>query len=208
VDCSSTTSNDFRPHPGQVYVEAESPFITARIWRILGQFYVRNSAGQRVSSFPALNEFLSRVSGPEFTIAFTNEYRFSAKSTASAPRRAIAPDQATGGLSKRSLQADDCPEEEWASITWAWSLPRAKKGTGREFRAWAIFRIVVVVCPFMILAAVVRKLGFGCPFRRVTEHPPSLCFGGFRPCVVGSAGLCFQRFPIPPTWCRSRRRWV
>src|SRR5712672_3449477 len=79
--------NDFG-RTWQVYVEAEAPYRSNM--ENLGQFYVRNSAGQRVP-LSALTNFEPR-SGPEFTMRY-NEYRSAQINGSAAP--GYSSDQAT-----------------------------------------------------------------------------------------------------------------
>src|SRR4029077_14516358 len=82
--------NDFG-RTWQVYVEAEAPYRSNM--ENLGQFYVRNSGGQRVP-LSALTKFESR-SGPEFTMRY-NEYRSAQIIGSAAP--GYSADQATAAL--------------------------------------------------------------------------------------------------------------
>lgn len=75
----------------QVYVEAEVPYRSNM--ENLGQFYVRNSGGDRVP-LSALTRFESR-SGPEFTMRY-NEYRSAQINGSAAP--GYSSDQATAAL--------------------------------------------------------------------------------------------------------------
>jgi HAE1 family hydrophobic/amphiphilic exporter-1 len=82
--------NDFG-RTWQVYVEAEAPYRSNM--ENLGQFYVRNSGGERVP-LSALTRFESR-SGPEFTMRY-NEYRAAQINGSAAP--GYSSDQATAAL--------------------------------------------------------------------------------------------------------------
>ena len=82
--------NDFG-RTWQVYVEAEAPYRSNM--ENLGQFYVRNSRGDRVP-LSALTRFESR-SGPEFTMRY-NEYRSAQINGSAAP--GYSSDQATAAL--------------------------------------------------------------------------------------------------------------
>src|SRR6202521_2822015 len=82
--------NDFG-RTWQVYVEAEAPYRSNM--ENLGQFYVRNNAGQRVP-LSALTNFEPR-SGPEFTMRY-NEYRSAQINGSAAP--GYSSDQATAAL--------------------------------------------------------------------------------------------------------------
>src|SRR6266853_456285 len=82
--------NDFG-RTWQVYVEAEAPYRSNM--ENLGQFYVRNSGGDRVP-LSALMRFESR-SGPEFTMRY-NEYRSAQINGSAAP--GYSSDQATAAL--------------------------------------------------------------------------------------------------------------
>jgi hydrophobe/amphiphile efflux-1 (HAE1) family protein len=82
--------NDFG-RTWQVYVEAEAPYRSNM--ENLGQFYVRNSGGERVP-LSALTRFESR-SGPEFTMRY-NEYRSAQINGSAAP--GYSSDQATAAL--------------------------------------------------------------------------------------------------------------
>jgi hydrophobic/amphiphilic exporter-1 (mainly G- bacteria), HAE1 family len=82
--------NDFG-RTWQVYVEAEAPYRSNM--ENLGQFYVRNSGGDRVP-LSALTRFESR-SGPEFTMRY-NEYRSAQINGSAAP--GYSSNQATAAL--------------------------------------------------------------------------------------------------------------
>src|SRR5712671_2608627 len=82
--------NDFG-RTWQVYVEAEAPYRSDL--SNLGQFYVRNNAGQMVP-LTALTKFESR-DGPEFTMRY-NEYRSAQINGSAAP--GYSSDQATAAL--------------------------------------------------------------------------------------------------------------
>jgi HAE1 family hydrophobic/amphiphilic exporter-1 len=82
--------NDFG-RTWQVYVEAEAPYRSNM--ENLGQFYVRNSGGDRVP-LSALTRFEPR-SGPEFTMRY-NEYRSAQINGSAAP--GYSSDQATAAL--------------------------------------------------------------------------------------------------------------
>ena len=82
--------NDFG-RTWQVYVEAEAPYRSNM--ENLGQFYVRNSGGEKVP-LSALTRFESR-SGPEFTMRY-NEYRSAQINGSAAP--GYSSDQATAAL--------------------------------------------------------------------------------------------------------------
>src|SRR6266581_1442449 len=82
--------NDFG-RTWQVYVEAEAPYRSNM--ENLGQFYVRNSGGDRVP-LSALTRFESR-SGPEFTMRY-DEYRSAQINGSAAP--GYSSDQATAAL--------------------------------------------------------------------------------------------------------------
>ena len=75
----------------QVYVEAEAPYRSNM--DNIGQFYVRNSGGERVP-LSALTKFESRF-GPEFTMRY-NEYRSAQINGSAAP--GYSSDQATAAL--------------------------------------------------------------------------------------------------------------
>jgi HAE1 family hydrophobic/amphiphilic exporter-1 len=93
--------NDFG-RTWQVYVEAEAPYRSNM--ENLGQFYVRNSGGDRVP-LSALTRFESR-SGPEFTMRY-NEYRSAQINGSAAP--GYSSDQATAALEdvfKQTMPSD------------------------------------------------------------------------------------------------------
>jgi HAE1 family hydrophobic/amphiphilic exporter-1 len=75
----------------QVYVEAEAPYRSNLDY--IGQFYVRNNAGEMVP-LSALTKFESRT-GPEFTMRY-NEYRSTQINGSAAP--GYSSDQATAAL--------------------------------------------------------------------------------------------------------------
>src|SRR6202521_1074289 len=131
--------NDFG-RTWQVYVEAEAPYRANM--ENLGQFYVRNSAGQAVP-LSALTKFESR-SGPEFTMRY-NEYRSAQINGSAAP--GYSSEQATAAL--EAVFKQTMPSEmgfDYLGISY--QEQRAREGVP----SWAIFGLSLLFV-FLILAA-------------------------------------------------------
>src|ERR1700716_4195864 len=124
----------------QVYVEAEAPYRSDM--ENLGQFYVRNSAGQRVP-LSALTNFEPR-SGPEFTMRY-NEYRSAQINGSAAP--GYSSDQATAALEEVFRQT--MPREMgFDYMGMSYQEQKARQGVP----AWAIFGLSLLFV-FLVLAA-------------------------------------------------------
>ena len=95
----------------QVYVQAEGDYRTQA--EQLGQFYVRNKAGDTVPLSRPDHAFEQR-SGPEFTMRY-NLYRSAQINAVTAPgySSAQAMQRPGGGLRRRPCRA------KWATTTWA-----------------------------------------------------------------------------------------
>src|SRR5882724_3189856 len=123
--------NDFG-RTWQVYVEAEAPYRSNM--ENLGQFYVRNSGGDRVP-LSALTKFESR-SGPEFTMRY-NEYRSAQINGSAAP--GYSSDQATAALEEVFTQT--MPREMgFDYMGMSYQEQKARQGVP----AWAIFGFSLV----------------------------------------------------------------
>jgi HAE1 family hydrophobic/amphiphilic exporter-1 len=131
--------NDFG-RTWQVYVEAEAPYRSNV--ENLGQFYVRNSGGDRVP-LSALTRFESR-SGPEFTMRY-NEYRSAQINGGAAP--GYSSDQATAALEDVFRQT--MPHEMgFDYMGMSYQEQKARQGVP----PWAIFGLSLLFV-FLILAA-------------------------------------------------------
>src|SRR6266403_735024 len=131
--------NDFG-RTWQVYVEAEAPYRSNM--ENLGQFYVRNSTGQRVP-LSALTNFEPR-SGPEFTMRY-NEYRSAQINGSAAP--GYSSDQATAALEEVFRQT--MPREMgFDYMGMSYQEQKARQGVP----AWAIFGLSLLFV-FLVLAA-------------------------------------------------------
>ena len=154
--------NDFG-RTWQVYVEAEAPYRSNM--ENLGQFYVRNSAGQRVP-LSALTNFESR-SGPEFTMRY-NEYRSAQINGSAAP--GYSSDQATAALEEVFKQT--MPREMgFDYMGMSYQEQKARQGVP----AWAIFALSLLFV-FLILAALYES--WSLPFSVLLSTPVAV-FGAF-----------------------------
>ncbi len=154
--------NDFG-RTWQVYVEAEAPYRSNM--ENLGQFYVRNSGGQRVP-LSALTNFESR-SGPEFTMRY-NEYRSAQINGSAAP--GYSSDQATAALEEVFKQT--MPREMgFDYMGMSYQEQKARQGVP----AWAIFALSLLFV-FLILAALYES--WSLPFSVLLSTPVAV-FGAF-----------------------------
>jgi HAE1 family hydrophobic/amphiphilic exporter-1 len=154
--------NDFG-RTWQVYVEAEAPYRSNM--ENLGQFYVRNSGGQRVP-LSALTNFESR-SGPEFTMRY-NEYRSAQINGSAAP--GYSSDQATAALEEVFKQT--MPREMgFDYMGMSYQEQKARQGVP----AWAIFGLSLLFV-FLILAALYES--WSLPFSVLLSTPVAV-FGAF-----------------------------
>jgi HAE1 family hydrophobic/amphiphilic exporter-1 len=161
--------NDFG-RTWQVYVEAEAPYRSNM--ENLGQFYVRNSAGQKVP-LSALTNFEPR-SGPEFTMRY-NEYRSAQINGSAAP--GYSSDQATAALEEVFKQT--MPREMgFDYMGMSYQEQKARQGVP----AWAIFGLSLLFV-FLILAALYES--WSLPFSVLLSTPVAV-FGAF-------AGLWLRR---------------
>src|SRR4030081_2586406 len=147
--------NDFG-RTWQVYVEAEAPYRSNM--ENLGQFYVRNSGGDRVP-LSALTRFESR-SGPEFTMRY-NEYRSAQINGSAAP--GYSSDQATAALEEVFRQT--MPSEMgFDYMGMSYQEQKARQGVP----AWAIFGLSLLFV-FLILAALYES--WSLPFSVLLSTP-------------------------------------
>jgi HAE1 family hydrophobic/amphiphilic exporter-1 len=154
--------NDFG-RTWQVYLEAEALYRSDM--ENLGQFYVRNSAGQRVP-LSALTNFESR-SGPEFTMRY-NEYRSAQINGSAAP--GYSSDQATAALEEVFKQT--MPREMgFDYMGMSYQEQKARQGVP----AWAIFGLSLLFV-FLILAALYES--WSLPFSVLLSTPVAV-FGAF-----------------------------
>jgi HAE1 family hydrophobic/amphiphilic exporter-1 len=154
--------NDFG-RTWQVYVEAEAPYRSNM--ENLGQFYVRNNAGERVP-LSALTNFESR-SGPEFTMRY-NEYRSAQINGSAAP--GYSSDQATAALEEVFKQT--MPREMgFDYMGMSYQEQKARQGVP----AWAIFGLSLLFV-FLILAALYES--WSLPFSVLLSTPVAV-FGAF-----------------------------
>src|SRR6266478_5329530 len=154
--------NDFG-RTWQVYVEAEAPYRSNM--ENLGQFYVRNSRGDRVP-LSALTRFESR-SGPEFTMRY-NEYRSAQINGSAAP--GYSSDQATAALEEVFRQT--MPSEMgFDYMGMSYQEQKAREG----LPASVIFGFSLVFV-FLILAALYES--WSLPFSVLLSTPVAV-FGAF-----------------------------
>src|SRR6266581_1114998 len=154
--------NDFG-RTWQVYVEAEAPYRSNM--ENLGQFYVRNSGGDRVP-LSALTRFESR-SGPEFTMRY-DEYRSAQINGSAAP--GYSSDQATAALEEVFRQT--MPSEMgFDYMGMSYQEQKAREGVP----AWAIFGLSLLFV-FLILAALYES--WSLPFSVLLSTPVAV-FGAF-----------------------------
>jgi hydrophobic/amphiphilic exporter-1 (mainly G- bacteria), HAE1 family len=151
--------NDFG-RTWQVYVEAEAPYRSNM--ENLGQFYVRNSGGDRVP-LSALTKFESR-SGPEFTMRY-NEYRSAQINGSAAP--GYSSDQATAALEEVFRQT--MPSEMgFDYMGMSYQEQKAREG----LPASAIFGFSLVFV-FLILAALYES--WSLPFSVLLGTSGAVC---------------------------------
>jgi HAE1 family hydrophobic/amphiphilic exporter-1 len=154
--------NDFG-RTWQVYVESEAPYRSNM--ENLGQFYVRNSGGERVP-LSALTNFESR-SGPEFTMRY-NEYRSAQINGSAAP--GYSSEQATAALEEVFKQT--MPREMgFDYMGMSYQEQKARQGVP----AWAIFALSLLFV-FLILAALYES--WSLPFSVLLSTPVAV-FGAF-----------------------------
>src|SRR6202045_349667 len=151
--------NDFG-RTWQVYVEAEATYRSNM--ENLGQFYVRNSGGDRVP-LSALTRFESR-SGPEFTMRY-NEYRSAQINGSAAP--GYSSDQATAALEdvfKRTMPS----EMGFDYMGMSYQEQRAREGVP----ATVIFGFSLVFV-FLVLAALYES--WSLPFSVLLGTSGAVC---------------------------------
>jgi HAE1 family hydrophobic/amphiphilic exporter-1 len=147
----------------QVYIEAEGDY-RAKAENV-GQFYVRNNAGDNVP-LSALTTITSRT-GPEFTMRY-NEYRSAQINGSAAP--GYSSDQATAALEDVFKQT--MPGEmgfDYLGISY--QEQKARQGVP----AWAIFGVSLLFV-FLILAALYES--WSLPFSVLLSTPVAV-FGAF-----------------------------
>jgi HAE1 family hydrophobic/amphiphilic exporter-1 len=146
----------------QVYVEAEGAYRTKA--ENVGQFYVRNSAGEMVP-LSALTRFESR-DGPEFTMRF-NEYRAAQLNAAAAP--GYSTDQAMKALeetfgqtmpaqmgfdySGMSFQEKKAQEGVSSSVIFGFSLLFVFLILAALYESWTLPFSVLLSTPFAVFGA-------------------------------------------------------
>ncbi len=154
--------NDFG-RTWQVYVEAEAPYRSNM--DNLGQFYVRNNAGERVP-LSVLTKFESR-DGPEFTMRY-NEYRSAQINGSAAP--GYSSDQATAALEEVFRQT--MPREMgYDYMGMSYQEQKARQG----LPASVIFGFSLLFV-FLILAALYES--WSLPFSVLLSTPVAV-FGAF-----------------------------
>jgi hydrophobic/amphiphilic exporter-1 (mainly G- bacteria), HAE1 family len=147
----------------QVYVEADAPY-RANLDNV-GQFYVRNKAGQMVP-LSALTRFESRY-GPEFKMRF-NEYSAAQIIGSAAP--GYSSDQATAALEEVFHQTMP-PEMGFDYMGMSRQEQKAREG----IPSWVIFAISFLFV-FLILAALYES--WSLPFSVLLSTPVAV-FGAF-----------------------------
>ena len=147
----------------QVYVEAEAPY-RSNLDNI-GQFYVRNNAGEMVP-LSALTKFESRA-GPEFTMRY-NEYRSAQINGSAAP--GYSADQATAALEEVFKQSMP-PEMGYDYMGMSYQEQRARQGLSPS----VIFGFSLLFV-FLILAALYES--WSLPFSVLLSTPVAV-FGAF-----------------------------
>jgi hydrophobe/amphiphile efflux-1 (HAE1) family protein len=147
----------------QVYVEAENEYRTKS--ENVGQFYVRNAAGEMVP-LSALTRFESR-SGPEFTMRF-NEYRSAQLNGAAAP--GYSTDQAMKALEETFAQSMP-PEMGYDYSGMSFQEKKAQEGVSPS----VIFGFSLLFV-FLILAALYES--WSLPFSVLLSTPVAV-FGAF-----------------------------
>jgi HAE1 family hydrophobic/amphiphilic exporter-1 len=147
----------------QVYVEAEAPY-RSNLDNI-GQFYVRNNAGEMVP-LSALTKFESRP-GPEFTMRY-NEYRSAQINGSAAP--GYSADQATAALEDVFKQSMP-PEMGYDYMGMSYQEQKARQGLPPS----VIFGFSLLFV-FLILAALYES--WSLPFSVLLSTPVAV-FGAF-----------------------------
>jgi hydrophobic/amphiphilic exporter-1 (mainly G- bacteria), HAE1 family len=147
----------------QVYIEAEGDY-RAKAENV-GQFYVRNNAGDNVP-LSALTTISSRT-GPEFTMRY-NEYRSAQINGSAAP--GYSSDQATAALENVFKQTMP-GEMGFDYLGMSYQEQKARQGVP----AWAIFGISLLFV-FLILAALYES--WSLPFSVLLSTPVAV-FGAF-----------------------------
>jgi hydrophobic/amphiphilic exporter-1 (mainly G- bacteria), HAE1 family len=147
----------------QVYVEAEAPYRSNL--DSIGQFYVRNGAGEMVP-LTALTKFESRA-GPEFTMRF-NEYRSTQINGSAAP--GYSADQATAALEEVFKQSMP-PEMGYDYMGMSYQEQKAREGIPPS----VIFGFSLLFV-FLILAALYES--WSLPFSVLLSTPVAV-FGAF-----------------------------
>jgi hydrophobic/amphiphilic exporter-1 (mainly G- bacteria), HAE1 family len=147
----------------QVYVEAEGEYRTRA--ENVGQFYVRNNAGNMVP-LSALTRFESRP-GPEFTMRY-NEYRATQINGSAAP--GYSSGQATAALEQVFAQTMP-PEMGFDYMGMSFQEKKAKEGVP----SWVIFGFSLLFV-FLILAALYES--WSLPFSVLLSTPVAV-FGAF-----------------------------
>ncbi len=147
----------------QVYVEAENEYRTKS--ENVGQFYVRNAAGEMVP-LSALTRFESR-SGPEFTMRF-NEYRSAQLNGAAAP--GYSTDQAMKALEETFAQSMP-PEMGYDYSGMSFQEKKAQEGVSPS----VIFGFSLLFV-FLILAALYES--WSLPLSVLLSTPVAV-FGAF-----------------------------
>ena len=171
----------------QVYVEAEGDYRTKP--ENVGQFYVRNAAGEMVP-LSALTKFEAR-NGPEFTMRF-NEYRSAQLNGGAAP--GYSSNQAMKALEETFAQT--MPAEmgyDYSGISFQEKKAQEGVSSGVIFGVLAAIRIPDSGGPLRKLDACPSAF---CSVRRSRSSAPSRSCGCAAPCW----GTCCRR-----TWCKSRR---
>jgi HAE1 family hydrophobic/amphiphilic exporter-1 len=147
----------------QVYVQAEAPYRSNL--ENVGQFYVRNSAGEMVP-LSALTKFESR-SGPEFTMRY-NEYRSAQINGGAAP--GYSSDQASAALEDVFKQTMP-PEMGYDYMGMSYQEQKAREGLS----PLVIFGFSLLFV-FLILAALYES--WSLPFSVLLTTPVAV-FGAF-----------------------------
>src|SRR5258707_1908504 len=126
----------------QVYVEAETPYRSNL--DSIGQFYVRNNAGEMVP-LTALTKFESRA-GPEFTMRY-NEYRSTQINGSAAP--GYSADQATAALEEVFKQSMP-PEMGYDYMGMSYQEQRAREGISPAviFGFSLLFVFLILAAPY------------------------------------------------------------
>ena len=147
----------------QVYVEAEAPYRSNLDY--IGQFYVRNNAGEMVP-LSALTKFESRT-GPEFTMRY-NEYRSTQINGSAAP--GYSSDQATAALEEVFRQT--MPHE----MGYDYMGMSYQEQKAREGLSPAVIFGFSLLFVFLILAALYES--WSLPFSVLLSTPVAV-FGAF-----------------------------